>query len=177
MSKTIYVVDLTDQEREQLLEVTRRGRSSARKIKRAHILLKAAEDINDEQIAQVVDTSPSTVLRTRKRFVDEGLDALNERPRSGQPRKLDGKQEAHVIAVACSEPPEGHTHWTLRLLAGKVVELGFAESISPETVRKTLKKTNSSHGPSAEGLAESPVVHSQGECRVCSLHGGCIGPL
>lgn len=153
MSKTIYVIDLTDQEREQLLEVTRRGKSSARKIKRAHILLKASEGVSEEQIAQTVDTSLSTVLRTRKRFVAEGLDALNERPRSGQPRKFDGKQEAHIIAVACSEPPEGHTHWTLRLLAGKVVELGFAESVSSETVRKTLKKTNSSRGGKSSGAS------------------------
>ena len=153
MTKTIYIIDLTDQEREQLLEVTRRGKSPARKIKRAHILLKASEGLSEEQIAQTVDTSLSTVLRTRKRFVEEGLYALNERPRSGQPRKFDGKQEAHIIATACSEPPEGHTHWTLRLLASKVVELGFAESVSPETVRKTLKKTNSNPGRKSSGAS------------------------
>lgn len=151
MAKIKYVVDLNDQEREHLLEVTRHGRSSARKIKRAHILLKAVQDLSDKQIAQTVDTSTNTVFRTRKRFVEEGLDALNERPRSGQPPKLDGKQQAHIIAVACSDPPQGHTHWTLRLLAAKVVQLGFAESISPETVRKTLKKTNSSPGRESNG--------------------------
>jgi transposase len=154
MSKIKYTVDLTDEEREYVLEVTRRGKSSARKIKRAQILLKASEGGSDAQIAEAVDTSTTTVFRTRKRFVEESvLEALNERPRPGQPRKLDGKQEAHVIAVACSEPPEGHTHWTLRLLAGKVVELGFAESISPETVRKTLKKTNSNPGGKSSGVS------------------------
>jgi len=152
MTKIKYAVDLTDEEREQALGVTRRGKSSARKIKRAQILLKAAEGGSDEQVARAVDTSTTTVFRIRKRFVEEGLvEALNERPRPGQRRKLDGKQEAHVIAVACSEPPEGHTHWTLRLLAGKVVELGFAKSISPETVRQILKKTNSNPGGKSNG--------------------------
>jgi len=98
-----------------------------------------------------VGTSAATVYRTRRRFVEEGLEALNERPRPGQPRKLTGKAEAHLIAVACSDPPEGHTHWTMRLLAGKVVELGFAESVSPETVRQTLKKTNLSPGRRSNG--------------------------
>ena len=151
MPKIKYVVDLNEQEREHLLEVTRHGKSSARKIKRAHMLLKADQDLSDVQIAQAVDTSTATVLRTRKRFVEEGLDALNERPRSGQPNKLDGKQQAHIIAVACSSPPQGHTHWTLRLLASKVVQLGFADSISPETVRKILKKTNSNPGRKSNG--------------------------
>ena len=151
MPKIKYVVDLNDQEREHLLEVTRRGKSSARKIKRAHMLLKADQDLSDAQIAQAVDTSRATVLRTRKRFVEEGLEALNERPRSGQPNKLDGRQQAHIIAVACSSPPQGHAHWTLRLLAAKVVQLNFAESISPETVRKMLKKTNSNPGRKSSG--------------------------
>tara|TARA_Y100000310_G_C20555852_1_gene750482 strand:+ start:89 stop:517 length:429 start_codon:yes stop_codon:yes gene_type:complete len=141
MAKFKYVVDLTDEERDHMLGLTQRGRSSARKIKRAHILLKADQDSSDEHIAEVVGSSSSTVHRTRKRFVEEGLEALDERPRPGQPRKLTGKHEAHLIAVTCSDPPEGHARWTLRLLAGKVVELGFAPSISPETVRQTLKKT------------------------------------
>ncbi len=131
--------------------MTRRGKSSARKIKRAHMLLKADQDLSDAQIAQAVDTSAATVLRTRKRFVEEGLESLNERPRSGQPTKLDGKQQAHIIAIACSDPPQGHAHWTLRLLAAKVVQLDFAESISPETIRKMLKKTNSSPGRKPSG--------------------------
>lgn len=153
MPKIRYIVDLTDEEREHLLGVTQRGKSSARKIKRAQILLKASGGLVDEEIAEAVGTSLATVFRTRKRFVEEGLLALDERRRPGQPRKLDGKQEAHVIAMACSEPPEGHSHWALRLLANKVVELGFAESISPETVRQMLKKTNSSPGRNASGVS------------------------
>ena len=146
MPKIKYTVDLTEEEREHLLGLTQRGKSSVRKIKRAQMLLKADDGLGDEQIAEAVGTSSSTVHRTRKRFVEEGLGALTERPRSGQPRKLDGRQEAHLIAVTCSEPPEGHARWTLRLLAGKLVELGFVSSISPETVRQTPKETNSSLG-------------------------------
>ena len=152
MHKIKYIIDLTNEEQEQLLALTRRGTSSVRKIKRAQILLRAATDESDGHIAEAVGSSPATVYRTRKRFVEEGgLQALNERPRPGQPRKLDGRQEAHLIAVACSDAPKGHTHWTMRLLAGKVVELGFAESISPETVRQTLKKTNLSLGSTNSG--------------------------
>ena len=94
-----------------------------------------------------LDTSSTTVERTRKRFVEGGLEkALNEDPRPGQQRKLDGRGEAHLIALACSQAPAGHSHWTLRLLAGKLVELGVVDSISHETVRQTLKKTRSSPG-------------------------------
>ena len=153
MPKIRYVVDLTDEERGHLFGVTQRGTWSARKIKRAQILLKASRGLSDKRIAEAVGTSLATVFRTRRRFVEEGLLALSERRRPGQPRKLDGKQEAHVIAMACSEPPEGHSHWALRLLANKIVELGFVESISPETVRQTLKKTNSSPGRNASGAS------------------------
>ncbi len=95
---------------------------------------------------------PSTVSRVRRRFVEGGLErALNDRPRPGQRRKLDGKQEAHLVAVACSSAPEGHTRWTLRLLADRVVKLEFTDSISRETVRQLLKKTNSSRGRRRNG--------------------------
>jgi transposase len=136
-----YIVDLTADEREHLLHLIRRGKQSARKITRARILLKAAAGLPDDQIAAALDVGVATVERTRKRFVAENLAALNERPRPGARPKLDGKQEAHVIALACSKAPEGHAHWTLRLLAGQIVELGFAESFSREAVRRVLKKT------------------------------------
>ena len=137
-----YRVDLTESEREQLLNIARRGKSSARKVKRALILCQADEGRNDQQIAEALLVGAATVSRVRQRFVEEGLEsALNERPRPGQRRKLDGKQEAHLVAVACSQAPAGHVRWTLRLLADKVVEPEFADSISPETVRQVLKKT------------------------------------
>ena len=147
-----YRVDLTQDEREHLLDLTRRGKSSARKVKRSLILCKADEGLTDQQVAEAVMVGPSTVSRVRQRFVEGGLErALNDRPQPGKQRKLDGKQEAHLVAVACSPAPEGHTRWTLRLLAGKVVELDLADSICRETVRQVLKKTNSSRGRRRNG--------------------------
>ena len=149
-----YVVDLTNDERDALLQLIRKGKPSARKVKRARILLKAAAGLTDTQIAAVLNTGEATVERTRKRFVEAGLDALNERPRAGARPKLKGKQEAHLIALACSKAPEGRQRWTLRLLAGKVVELGFAESFSREAVRRVLKKTTSSPGSTSRGASQ-----------------------
>ena len=122
-------------------EVSRRGKPSVRTVKRALALLKADEGLRDREIADVLLINAATVARVRKRYVEEGLEAaINDRPRPGRERKLDGKQEAHLIAFACNAAPEGHARWTLQLLAGKVVELEFAESISLETVRQMLKK-------------------------------------
>jgi transposase len=152
MPVTKYIVDLTEEEREQLLQLIRKGNSAAPKLARARILLKAAEGLSDAQIAKVLDLGTATVGWVRKRFVEEGLEsALQERPRLGQRLKLDGKQQAHLLAVACTNPPQGHARWTLRLLAGRVVELGWAESISPETMRPVLKKQISSPGRKSSG--------------------------
>lgn len=141
MSKK-YIVELTGEERARLQTVMRRGKAPVRMVARARVLLKAAGGLSDKEIASAVEVGTATVGRIRQRFVEQGVElALRERPRPGKRRKLTGKQEAHVVAVACSSPPEGHARWTLRLLAGKVVELGFAPSISPETVRQVLKKT------------------------------------
>lgn len=142
-----YRVELTDAERSQLLGMIGKGRHGARTLARARILLKADEGLTDEDAAAVLNVGYATVGRVRQRFVEEGLErALKDAPRPGAKPKLDERQCAHLIAVACSEAPEGHDHWTLRLLAGKVVELGFAESYSHEAVRQTLKKTTSSRG-------------------------------
>ena len=146
MPKKKYLVDLSADERETLLQLVKRGKHSSRKVTRARILLLAADGLTDEQIVASLKTAFATVERTRKRFVEEGLGCLNERPRRGQAPKLSGKQEAHLIAIACSTPPEGRARWTLRLLADKVVELKFVDSIARETVRQVLKKTNSSRG-------------------------------
>ena len=170
MGRAKYVVELAEEERVRLRSLLRGGKASVRMVTRARVLLKADEGYTDGAIAAALEVATATVGRIRKRLVEEGLEhALREQPRPGQRRKLSGKQEAHVIAVACSTPPEGRGRWTLRLLAGKVVELGFAPSISPETVRQMLKKR-------AEALATGGVVHSSGERRVCSGHGGCLGP-
>lgn len=142
MPKKKYLVDLSPEERDSLRQLVRRGTHSSRKVTRARILLLASDGATDEQVVTALKTGFATVERTRKRFVEEGLGCLNERARRGQARKLRGKQEAHLVAVACSTPPEGHAWWTLSLLADKVVELKFASSIARETVRQVLKKTN-----------------------------------
>ena len=151
MPKKKYIVDLTADERDELLQLIRRGKERVRKVTRARILLHAADGLTDEEIAAALSTGIATVERTRRRFVEEGMNALNEHPRPGKRRKLTGKQEAHLIAVACSTAPEGRERWTLRLLADKVVEMGLANSLSYETVRRTLKKTTSSRGSKSSG--------------------------
>jgi transposase len=142
-----YSVTLTDDERAQLVALTKRGKVSARRLTRAHLLLQADMGLADEAIAQALHIGTATVERTRKRFVEEGLEAaLGERPRPGGRRKLDSRQEAFLIALACSTPPEGRACWTMQLLADKLVEVQVVEAISDETVRRMLKKTSSSRG-------------------------------
>ncbi len=155
MPAKLYRVDLTKSEREQLLDIARKGKTSARKVKRSLILCKADEGLTDQQVSQALLVGPSTVSRVRRRFVEEGLEsALKERPRPGQRRKLDGKQEAHLVAVACSPAPEGRAQWTLQLLANQVVELKLADSISPETVRQMLKKPSLNRGRRRNGASQ-----------------------
>jgi len=138
-----YLINLSDEDRETLLQMTRKGTLKARKFKRAMILLKADEGLSDPQIMAALNVSRPCVERIRKRFVADGIErALNEDPRPGQKRKLDGRAEATLIATACTEAPEGHARWTLRLLAGKLVQLQVVDAISHETVRRTLKKTS-----------------------------------
>ena len=137
-----YIVTLTNEERQELLALTRAGKISARKMKRAQILLKADENWKDKDIIAALNTSRSTVERMRKRYVEGGLDkALNEEPRPGAKCKLDGRAVARLIALAFSDPPDDSDHWTLRLLADELIELGLVESISHEAVRQYLKKT------------------------------------
>lgn len=148
-----YRVTLTPQERVTLEQMTRCGQGAARKLTHARILLLAdqAEDgpaWSDSRIVEALGVGKNTVCRLRERFVEEGLDAaLVRRPTSRTyARKLDGAGEAHLVALACSEPPAGRQRWTLALLADQVVALGHAASLSYETVRRTLKKTSSSLG-------------------------------
>jgi transposase len=148
-----YIVNLADDERAQLLALTKRGKVSARRLSRAHILLQADTGLSDDAIAQALHIGTATVERIRKRFVEDGLEAaLSEQPRPGGQRKLDGKQEAFLIALACSTPPEGRACWTMQLLADRLVELQVVEAISDETVRRTLKKTSSSRGRRKPGV-------------------------
>lgn len=149
MAHKKYIVTLTEPERQHLHEITTRGRVNARKLVRAHILLKADQSPDggpawsDQQISQAFNVDVTTVENVRKALVEDGFEACLEykKPSRSKSRKLDGDQEAHLIALACSQPPEGRNRWTLRLLAVKMVELEAFESISYETVRNVLKKT------------------------------------
>jgi transposase len=138
-----YVVTLTEDERTHLLALTKKGKVAARKLARAHILLPADAGAMDVAIAAALHVGIATVERVRKRCVEEGLEAaLCERRRPGAQRKLEGKQAAFLIALACSPPPQGRTCWTMQLLANRLVEWRVVEAISDETVRRTLKKTS-----------------------------------
>jgi transposase len=152
-----YVVHLTDQERSQLQRLVRRGRAHARKLLYARILLKADADgpdrWTDERIAQAFEVSAATVARERRRFCEDGLEVALMPRKPGRPRRkvLDGRAEAHLLALACSDAPEGRERWSMRLLADRMVELGHVDSVSYETVRRTLKKTSSNLTSSASG--------------------------
>lgn len=140
-----YVVDLTESERFFFLtELIRKGGKSASVLSRARILLKADEGKTDSQNAEFSGASLSTVFRVRRRFVEDGLEAAVFRKNTGKRiyRKLDGTAEATLIAIACSEAPEGRSRWTLRLLADRLVALEVVDSVSHECVRETLKKTS-----------------------------------
>ena len=180
MAAIKYKVKLTESERSRLNEVSHRGKPSVRTVKRALALLKADEGLRDREIAGVLLVNAATVARVRKRFVEEGLEAaINDRPRPGRERKLNGRQEAHLVAVACSESTRRtHVNWTLHLLADKVVEMEFAGSISLETVRQILKKTNSSpRSATGQAVEEEGMVHPQAERGVRGPDGGRAGPL
>ena len=145
-----YIVTLTEQEREDLSQLVNKGRSAARKLLHARILLKADSAVGwtDQSIAEAFDVSVSTIERVRERFVEEGVAATLERkvPKREYKRKLDGEQEAHLVALVCSQPPEERGRWTLKLLAQKMVELEYVDRVAPETIRQTLKKMNLSPG-------------------------------
>ncbi len=140
-------ISLSEEERDQLQTLTRKGRARVRKIDRARILLLAdsnGEHLIDTEIAKVLGIASTTVWRTKRLFAEQGLQAAIGYAQAVRfkPRKLDGRGEARLIALACSEAPAGHATWTLRMLADKLVELEVVSTISHETVRQTLKKTN-----------------------------------
>lgn len=145
-----YKVTLTTEERQDLHDLIATGKAAAKKLTHARILLKAdaasgGPAWTDDRIAEALDVSAATVERVRQRLVEHGLEAaLVRKPqdRPSRPRKLDGRAEAHLVALACSKPPEGRTEWTMQVLADKLVELEVVDSISDETVRRTLQKTS-----------------------------------
>jgi len=143
--KKKYIVKLSSTERKQLKEIIAKGKAPAYKIKHANILLKADAAWTDEKIAQAFECNVNTPRNVRQRFVELGFEAAVERKKQETPSRekiLDGKGEAHLIAISCSQPPEGRARWTLHLLADKLIELQVVDSVSYETVRRTLKKMN-----------------------------------
>jgi transposase len=152
-----YVVRLSEEERGQLETLVRRGRAHARKLLYGRILLKADENgpdrWTDERIADAFEVSTATVARERRRYCEDGLEVALMPKKPGKPRRrvLDGRAEAHLIALSCSDPPEGRERWSMRLLADRMVELGHVDTVSHETIRRTLKKTLSSPTSSASG--------------------------
>ena len=142
-----YVVNLTPKERATLLAIVNKGRRKASEIRRAHTLLKSDEGKTDREIMEMLYVGEETVRRTRRRYCEDGLEAaLEDKPRPGRDGKLEEKQEAYLIAVACTDPPPGQVRWTLELLVQRLVADGIVVSIAPETVRLTLKKTGLSLG-------------------------------
>lgn len=144
-----YKVTLTPEERHSLEQMVRSGQTPARTLTRARVLLKADcseghEGWTDEQIVEALDVGRATVERIRQRFVEESFETAlySRRPGRRYPHKLDGAAEAHLVALACTRPPAGRARWTVRLLTGRLVELGVVEAVSRETVRRVLKKTN-----------------------------------
>ena len=136
-----YVVHLTAEQREELDTMLHSGEHKSRKLNRARILLLSDQQKEDKVVAEQVGVTDQTVCNVRKRFFLEGMEsALTEKPRPGAPKKLDVKGEAYAIALACSDPPEGRIHWTMQMIADKLVELKYVESISDEAVRLRLKK-------------------------------------
>ncbi len=153
MPQKKYLVDLTDEERSELEKLLRGGKHKSRNLTRARILLLADVGKTDAEIVAALQTARPTVERTRQRFVEQGLGCLDEQLRMGARPRLTERQQAHLIAVACTEAPDGRARWTLQLLADKAVELKFVTSIARETVRQMLKKTNSNRGSKSSGAS------------------------
>jgi len=145
-----YIVTLNETEREDLTQLINKGKGAARKLLHARTLLKADTSVGwtDQQIAEALEVSLSTIERVRERFVEAGLAAALERQPAKRvyKRKLDGQQEAYLVALVCSPAPEERGRWTLKLLAQKMVELEYVDSVAPETIRQTLKKMNLNPG-------------------------------
>ena len=168
MPKVKYRFVLTQEEREKLKAIVSKGRHNAQKVLNALILLNCDENaptprtLREVDVADVLKISAMKLHRVKQRFVDEGLQiALNgHKGQRTYEKKADGEFEAHLIALSCSEPPPGHVRWSLRLLADKVVELQYADSMSYETVRRVLKKTNSSLGKRLGGLSRRRKTQS-----------------
>ncbi|UQZ82691.1 hypothetical protein SK3146_01850 [Paenibacillus konkukensis] len=171
-----WVVELSQEEREQLEQLINKGKVAGHKIKHAHMLLKADEGEHgpswpDTRIAEAYNVSESTVRNLRKRLVEKGFEAALEREKQTNYRtKLDGEAEAKLIAIACSQPPEGYSRWSVRLLADRLVELEIVDAVSHMTVQRVMKKQT-------QTMVEEAMVYSGSFRRVCRTHGRRVGCL
>ena len=171
MVREKYAVRLTPEERENLQRLVRGGKSPARMTTRARILLKTGDGWPAPQVAEALDVAKSTVYRIKRRFVEDGLEgALWERTQAHRYRKLDDRGEAHLVALACSPAPEGHDHWTLRLLLARWSSWGWRPPCPTKGCASGSKKRS-------QAVAEERVVHPQGERGVRGAHGGSAGPI
>lgn len=143
MARKRYKVKLNEEQKQQLTDLTKAGKCRIRVYKRARVLLLLNEGLSDNEIITQANVSLSTIKRMRQRFDQEGIQAIQDKPKAGRPSIFNGKQRAKITALACSSPPNGRARWTLRLLAEKAVELDYVKEISHESVALILKKTNS----------------------------------
>jgi transposase len=161
-------VTLTDEERATLETLVHRGKANARTVTRARILLKSAEGWSTAALVEALDVCSATVTNVRRRFAQGGLEGvLHDKVQQRRRSALSGLQTAHLIAVVCSPSPDGHDHWTVRLLAQKAVELGFVPSISPNTIHELLKKTNSNPGSTSIGVSLQSVASLSRRWKTC----------
>jgi transposase len=148
------VLNVSDDDRERLYVCIHRGHTSARTRTRAQVLLKLGDGWSEAEVCRAFDVCLNTVKRIRQRFAEGGVEAvLTDKRQERRRQALTGTQQAHLVALACSDAPEGHDHWTLRLLAGQAVALGYVTRISPETIRTLLRRTSSSRGSIASGAS------------------------
>lgn len=148
------VVIVSERDSAQLYQCVHRGHTSARTRTRAQVLLKLGAGWSEAEVSRAFDVCLNTVKRVRQRFVAGGVEAvLTDKSQERRRQALSGSQQAHLVAIACSDAPDGHDHWTLRLLASKAIELGYVERISPETIRALLRRTSSSRGSIASGAS------------------------
>lgn len=163
-----HIIKLSNQQKQELKEITRKGKHSVRVIKRAHVLLKSEQGITDEEIALQTEIATSSIERIRYRFCEGGIKrALYDNPRSGQPVKLSSKIEAYLVAIACSNPPDGNHHWTLEMLQKKLIKDKKIKSISTVAIWGHLKKRG------IKPWLEKNVVYSKSNTRVRRKDGGC----
>ena len=154
ITPTSPLLSLSDEDRERLYVCVHRGHTSARTRTRGQVLLKLGEGWSEAEVCRAFDVCLNTLKRVRQHFIAGGVEAvLTDKRQERRRQALSGTQQAHLVALACSEAPERHDHWTLRLLAGKAVELGYVARISPETIRALLRGTSSSRGSIVNGVS------------------------